>query len=132
MLSRRNPQLNAHGELHRRGPAVVEQLVDHRADGAAAGQHVVDQQDARAVDLERQLGGRLDAAEAALAEVVAVQRAGDGADRPVRLEVGVEALRQPGAARPDAHEHGVGRQQPVDAELELAVQLLRIQQKVGH
>ena len=47
--------VDQHGKLDARGPPVVEQLVDRRANAAPGVEHVVDQHDRRALDLERQL-----------------------------------------------------------------------------
>src|SRR3970282_1984980 len=44
------------GEPHARRPAVVEQLVQRRAYGAAGVEHVVDQDEIAAFDLEGDLG----------------------------------------------------------------------------
>ena len=46
--------VDQHGELDARGPAEVEQLVDRGAHAAAGVEHVVDEHDGRAVDVERQ------------------------------------------------------------------------------
>ncbi len=61
-----------------------------------------------AVDLERQLGRAGAGGQAALGEIVAVQRAGDDARLAGQLQIGLQACGQPGAAGPDADQRGVG------------------------
>jgi hypothetical protein len=86
---RRDRQLAAaavdeHRERDARRPAEVVQLVDGGADRPAGVEHVVDEDDVAAVDVERQLGVRGAAREPALREVVAVQRDREHARRTGR------------------------------------------------
>ena len=96
--------VDQHRQLHAGRPAEVEQLVDHGAHGAAGVQHVVDQHDVPAVDLERQPVASAPAARprepkssrCSAHEITPCCRAG---------QVALQALGQPGAARPDADQH---------------------------
>ncbi len=85
-------------DQHRQGdarrPAEVVELVDRRADRPPGVEHVVDQDDVPALDLERQLGVAGAGGEAAAGEVVAVQRARDHAG------LAGEAAGRAAAARP--------------------------------
>jgi hypothetical protein len=96
--------VHQHRQLDAGRPAEVEQFVEHGADGAAGVQHVVQQHDVRAVDVERQHGLRAGCRQAALREIVAVHGRGDDAGVAVQAQVLLQALGQPGAARRDAHQ----------------------------
>src|SRR5450830_1558707 len=93
---------------HRQGKsAVVEQLFDRGARGAAGVEHVVDQHDGRAFDVKTNLA-RLDVrAQALLSEVVAIERNVDEAEPVVQLQLGSQTFCQPGAAGVDADDGGV-------------------------
>ena len=108
-------------------PAVVEQFVDGGARGAAGVQHVVDQQDGGAVDVERDLG-RLDLGrQALLGVVVAVERDVDEAEPLAQLQRRRQALGQPGAAGADADDGQVVGLRQAGAHLlqQLRVEKLR-------
>src|SRR5690606_3841518 len=89
-------------------PAHVDDRVERRPGGAAREQHVVNQDDASAVDVEVDLGALDHRLQRDLGEVVAVQGdvqladQGPGALEP--FDEGGQALRQRGAARVYAHE----------------------------
>ena len=80
--SSRPPRSTSTASSILRRPAVVEQLVDRGADGAAGVEHVVDEDDVRAFDIERNVASALaPLVQAALVEVVAVEGDVDGAER---------------------------------------------------
>ena len=72
------------GEPHARRPAVVEHLVQRRAYGAAGVEHVVDQDQVAAFDLERNLGALDVAVQAARLVIVAVEGNVEGGERRLR------------------------------------------------
>src|SRR5262245_15243697 len=102
------------GEHHQRDarrPPVVEQLVHRGAHGAAAEKHVVDQQQLRAVDVERDFGALRIVLQPARRVIVAVESDVHQAQRRFEAEHRVKPLGEPCAAgieadhrtlRPDA------------------------------
>ena len=86
-----------------RGPAEVADRVQGRADGPAREQDVVDQHDLRPVDVERDLGAAQDRPAVRPAQVVAVERDVDRADRDLPADQG------PQRARPAARASGTPR-----------------------
>src|SRR5258706_1510964 len=68
------PPVHKHAQRAARRPAEVEQLVHRRADGAAAEEHVVHQQQLRAVHVERDGGALRIVLQPARGVVVAVER----------------------------------------------------------
>src|SRR5205085_4518946 len=71
-------------------------------------------------------------AESSLVEVVAVQRAGDHAGLALELQVALQALGEPGAAGPDAHERAARLQQAAHAADQIAIQRFGIEMKFAH
>lgn len=100
--------IREHRELDRGRTAIVEQLVERRAHGAPGVQHVVDEHDARAVDLERQRGRAGLAVQPLLRVVVAMQRDVDDAECRC-AEIAREALGEPRAAAVNAGEPRAAR-----------------------
>src|SRR5688572_25859995 len=109
-----------HHQRDARRPAVVEQLVHGGAHRAAAVEHVVDQQQLAAVDVERDLGALRVVLQAACRVVVAVESDVHQPQRALHAEHLVKALRQPRPAGIEAH-HGAFRP---DARPQLADELL--------
>ena len=97
------------GELDALGASEIEQLVDGRADAAPRIQDVVDEDDRRAVDVERKRRTARVGLQAGRRVIVAVIRDVDEAHgmptgQPLR-----EALGDPGTARINSDERGIGR-----------------------
>src|SRR5688500_1122363 len=109
-----------HHERNARRPAVVEQLIHRRAHRAAAVEHVVDQQQLGAVNLERDLGALRIVLQAARRVVVAVKGDIHQPQGSLDAEHRVQALGEPRAAgiKPDH------RASWPDAWLELGRELL--------
>jgi hypothetical protein len=118
-----------HRQAHRARPPEIEQLVQRGADGAAGMQHVVDQHHLAPVDGERDLAAPRLAVQADAAEVVAVQRDRERAQRHLRAQRAVQALGEPHAAGVDADEAGVLRDHAAHLRDERLDQLLRIGQR---
>ena len=102
--SSRPPRSTSTARRTARGPAEVEQLVHRGADRAAGVEHVVDQHQLAAVDVERDLAAARLAVQADAAEVVAMQGDGEQAERHRGAERAVQALGEPRAAGVDADE----------------------------
>src|SRR5690606_33432948 len=118
--------IDQHGQAHAVGPAVVIEFVEHGAYGAARVEHVVEHQDVGAVDVEVNL--RLGAGgHAALREIVAVQGRGQHAGRARQVQVLVQALDQPGAARSDARQARRSSHEAAHAAQQFTVQRLGVQ-----
>ena len=102
--------VDQHGQLHAGRAADVHQRVERGADGAAGEQHVVDEHDRHAVDIERDLGGMYFGAEIR-SEIVAVQADVQPAQGDLHPLDGLDALREPlrqqVAARDDAHKRQI-------------------------
>jgi hypothetical protein len=81
---------------------VVEQLIERGADGAPTHQHVVDQHQVLAFDLERQLGGLYLRVQAILGEIVAVEGHIENAQRVLAAQGFEQCLGDPDAAGADA------------------------------
>src|SRR4051812_41248411 len=90
--------IDEHRELHTRRPAVVEEFVEHGADRAAGVEHIVEQDDVRAVHVEVDLRLRARARHAALREVVAMHRRRDRGGIAGQLQVLLQPLGEPRAA----------------------------------
>src|ERR687888_208840 len=109
--------VDEHGELHARGPAVVEEGVDRGPDRAPRVEHVVDEDDRAALERELELRGADDRLRverrlaAAHLDVVAVEgdvdRAERGRDPGALLDQPPQALRERHAAGVDADERDV-------------------------
>src|SRR5882672_4816203 len=109
-----------HDQRDARRPAVVEQLVHRRADGAAAEEHIVHQQQFRAVHIEGNGGALGIVLQTARRVVVAVERDVHQPERRLDRQLLVQALGEP---RPAGMEADHGGLRP-DARLELAHELL--------
>src|SRR3954468_3820371 len=118
-------------ERDARRPAVVEELVHRRADGAAAIEHIVDEQDVRAVDIERDHGALRIVLQAARRIVVAVERDVHQPERSLEVEHRVKALGEPRAAGVEADHRGLGADQRTQLPRELLAQLLGVR-KLRH
>ncbi len=105
--------VDQHRELDLRRAAVVEDLVDRGADGAAGVEDVVDDHDRAAVDRELELA-RVDdrRARPERSEVVAVEADVDEAERDPRLQElagqRLQPLREDRAAAVDADDRDAG------------------------
>ena len=86
----------------------------------------------RPVHAEREPGGAARGGQAALAEVVAVQRAGQHPGLARALQVGLQPLGEPDAAGPDADQCRVRPQQVADAAAQLGVERFGVQGKGAH
>ena len=127
--SSRPPRSTSTASSIARRPAEVEQLVDRGANAAARVEHVVDQHDRRALDLERQLGALDLRLQALAAEIVAIERDVDEADRVVARRSSLrEPLGDPGAARIDADEPRVEGDRAAHALGERGERLLGVRQ----
>ena len=104
--------IDEHGELDARRPAEVVQLVEHGANRAPGEEDVVYEDDRPAFDTEWQLRRVGAGDEAARAEIVAVQRGRDHAVRAGKMQIALQPLGKPRAARPDADQHRIADQQP--------------------
>src|SRR6266850_2380616 len=87
-----------HDQRDARRPAPVEQLVHRRAHRAPGVEHVVDQQELAAVDVEGDLGALRIVMQALLVVVVAVERDVHQAERRRQRKQAVQPLGEPGAA----------------------------------
>src|SRR5512134_1115932 len=99
--------VDEHDERDALGPAVVEQLVHRGAHRAPAVEHIVDQQQLAAVDLERDLGALGVVLQAARRVVVAVERDVHQPERAFHLQHPVQPLGEPRAAGIDADHRGL-------------------------
>src|SRR5690606_38580515 len=88
-------------------PAVVEQLVQRRADGAATHQYVIDDHQVLPFDLERQLGRANQRVQAVLGKVIPVEGNVENAQRLVLAAQCQQGLGYPDAAGADADEAGL-------------------------
>src|SRR6185436_16205151 len=109
-----------HDQRDARRPAVVEQLVHRRADGAAAEEHVVHQQQLRAVHVERDGRAFRIVLQPARGIVVAVESDVHQPERRLDRQVLVQPLGEPRSAGIEPDHCGL---RP-DARLQLAHQLL--------
>ncbi len=98
--------IDQHRQIDARRTAEVEQLVHRCADGATGVQHVVDEQHGLIGDGHGQRGAIGAGVQTAGGEVVAVKGRRHHAVGLRQLQVGVQPLRQPGAAGIDADEQG--------------------------
>src|SRR6266511_1338133 len=101
--------VDQHGELDRVRSSIVEQLVDRRADRTAGIEHIVDQYDAAAGNLEGQRRRRELGTQPLLRVVVAIERHVDVTDRMLAIQHIGKALGEPRAAGIDADQLGVER-----------------------
>ena len=105
--------IDQHRERHARRAPEVRELVERRAHGAARVEHVVDDHDALAVEIPRQVGGPDHGARADCLQVVAVERDVEGAARDLHLLALVDrandAVRELNAAALDADDDQVIR-----------------------
>ncbi|MCY1455893.1 hypothetical protein D9M71_730650 [compost metagenome] len=92
--------------------AIVEQFVEGGTDGASAHQHVVDQHQVLAFDLERQVGRANLRVQAVLAEVVAVEGNVECAQGGVAAQFFKQCLGDPDTTGADADETRVGNGAP--------------------
>ena len=122
--------VHQHRQLHFGGATVIKQLIQHRANGAAGVEHIVEHDEVRAIDFKRELG-LAPIAQAALRKVVTVHGGGDAARLAFEAQIFLQACRQPSAARGDAHQTGGGREQAAHAFEQLGVQALRVQHEVS-
>src|SRR5216683_121536 len=93
-------------ELDFSGAPIVEQLVHRRAHGAPGVENVVDHHDMPAVDVERDLRGLHLVVESSDVEIVAIEGDVERPHRRRELQLPVQTLGKPGAARADADEPG--------------------------
>ena len=123
--------VDQHRQLHAGRAAVVKEFVEHRTDGAAGVEHIVEHQDVGAVDFKRQL--RLAAGrQAALRVVVAVHDRRNLAALAFEAQLALQPLGQPGAARGDAHQPRVRLAQAAHPAQQLLVQGLCVQCQSTH
>src|SRR5258706_874334 len=108
-----------HDQRATRRAAVIEDLLHRRAHGPAAEEHVIDQQQLGAVDVERDLGALGVVLEATRRVVVAVEGDVHQAQRRLDAELLVQPLRQPCAAGVEADHRGLR----TDERLQLAHEL---------
>src|SRR5437762_526959 len=101
--------IDQHRELDGFRPSIVEQLVDRGADRTAGVEHIVDQHDAAAGDLEGQRRRRRLGAQSLLRVVVAIERHVDVTYRVLAIQHLGEALVEPRTAGIDADQLGVER-----------------------
>src|SRR6266704_3124277 len=83
---------------------IIEQLVHRGAHGAPGIKNIVDHNDMPAVDVERDLGRLHLAVESGCIEIVAIEGDVERPHRRRELQLPVQALGKPGAARADADE----------------------------
>src|SRR4029079_18062348 len=100
--------IDQYGELDRLRPSEIDQRIHGRTDGPPGEEDVVDQQDAAAVDRERNVRALDDRVLHASIEIVAVERDVDdteGGERPALrpMHLRTDALRQVDAAGADTH-----------------------------
>src|SRR5712691_252464 len=88
------------------GTPIVEQLVHRGAHGAPGVENVVDHYDMPAVDVERDLRGLHLVVESGDAEIVTIEGDVERPHRRRELQLPVQTLGKPGAARADADEPG--------------------------
>ncbi len=123
------------GRQHDLGrPAVIEQLVDRGARGTSGVQHVIHQHDGGVVDLEWNLG-RLDlGVQSFFSVVVAVERDVDVAEPLLQVQLGGEALGEPGATRIDADQRDIFSLRKAGFDLfgERLIQRFRIEFRIRH
>src|SRR6185295_18412490 len=93
-------------ELDFAGAPIVEQLVHRGAHGAPGVENVVDHHDMPSVDVERDLRGLHLVVESGDVEIVAIEGDVERSHRPRELQLPVQTLGKPGAARADADEPG--------------------------
>src|SRR3954470_9879772 len=111
-----------------RRPAVVEELVHCSAHRAAAVEHVVDQQQLAAVDVEGDLGALGVMVQALRVVVVAVEGNVHEAKRLRQLEKRVQPLRHPCAARVNADHGGLRANMRSKLRRELLAELVDLRQ----
>jgi len=123
--------VHQHRQLHPGRTAIVKKLIEHGADGASGVEHIVKHQDIGAVHRKGQLG--LPACrQTALGIVVAVHHRRHLPGLTVQTQIPLQPLGQPGTARGDAHEAGIGLAQTAHAAQQLLVQGLCIQSQGTH
>ncbi|MNJ65768.1 hypothetical protein D3C77_618060 [compost metagenome] len=91
-------------QRHAGRTAIVEQFVEGGADGTTAHQHVVDQDQMLAFDLEWQLRWAHLRVQAVLAEVIAIERNVEGAEGGIAAQFFEQGLGNPDAPGTDADE----------------------------
>src|SRR5437660_11150888 len=101
--------IDQHRELDGVRPPIVEQLVDRGADRTSGVEHIVDQNDAAAGDLEGQRRRRGLGTQALLRVVVAIERHVDVTYRVLAIQHLGEAFGEPRTAGMDADQLGVER-----------------------
>ena len=106
--------VDQHRQPDRGRAAIVEQFVHRRAHRAPAVQHVVDQQDVAAFQIERQVGRLHLRVQADARKIVAVERDVEHAERQGAVQQRMQALGHPHAAGMDADDDGVGRERGRD------------------
>ena len=104
--SSRPPRSTSTASSHARRPAEVVQLVDGGADRAAGVEHVVDQHDVAALDLERQLVWSAPAERPRWEKSSRCSALEITPGAPAQAEVFLQPLGEPGAAGPDADQRG--------------------------
>src|SRR3954468_19847600 len=112
--------IREHDERDTRRPSVVEELVHRRAYRAPAEEHVVDEQDLRAVHVERDHRALGIVLEPARRVVVPIKRDVHQAQGTLEIEHRVKALSEPSAAGVEAYH----RRLVADERSQLARQLL--------
>src|SRR5664280_39685 len=121
---------NGQGDAGR--TAEIVELVDGGADGAAGVEHIVDQDDAAALDLERQAGVVGARGQTALRKIVAVQGARDDACLAAQRQIALQPFGDPRATRPDADQHGVRAEQGADAGEQARVERFGVEVDAAH
>ena len=122
--------VDQHSKLDRGRAAIVEELVDRSAHAAAGVEHIVDEDDRRAFDLERNLARSYSWLESGAVEIVAIVRNVDVPDRMIAGDRFGEPLREPRAAGINAHEPRVVCDRAAHLLHELGERLLGVRQ--GH
>ena len=118
-----------HGQFDGARATVVEQFVDRRPRRAAGVEHVIDQDDVAAFDIEGNHRRPALRVQALLGEIVAVEGNVDQADLLGQAEQFLEALGDPGAAAVDADQRRVLRQLRTDQVGQLATLGLGIRRR---
>src|SRR5574343_1778498 len=123
--------IGQHGEFDGSRAAVVEQLVDRRPRRAAGVEHIIDQDDMAAFDIERNHGWPALRVQTLLGEIITVEGNIDQADLLGQAEQFLQALGNPGAAAVDADQRRVLRELRANQVGQLATLRLGIRQRVG-
>src|SRR3954465_2244831 len=102
--------IGQHHERDARRPTVVEELVHRRAHGAAGIEHVVDQQQFAAVDVEGNARALGIVVQALRVIIIAIEGDVHQAERLLEAEQAVQPLGEPGAAGVEADHRGFRRE----------------------